>query len=411
MVAVVLAVFFVKRLPSNTEMLPSNLFEMINCKRRRLLSHMMVWSEGKPTFFTGINNEYRDMFLCDMYTEVYGNIDVDGPDPYILHALAYLLSLSFSVEHVECLLKILLACQFPGNWFRSMFVFAGRMKAGKSKLCEILCKTVAKSNTIAEIKKKQSNAPELSSLADSFIVKHDEIGKFATSLKEIISESEICYREHHKNTTQSFYNMAEIMIMCNEIPTISDGALVDRIIPIIVSTAFANVTPRLLRNFNWLKLDDIKTMFGEDEDAASTFAHILNTEPRLENARDQLTLIADESCSQMMASVFYYFNRRDSLSILYKTQDHIITLGLEYITFAYSWIKYFQTINQPVDLTMPPKMAKEKRAWQESMDPYYMWKRQHKIRVDPAAANVSIHTSLIEASLEMFGATVSHPNH
>ena len=288
-------------------------------------------------------------------------------------SLQYLLYFAgFDMEMLIFYLKVLLSCEYPGEWAKVFFLIIGLSNAGKSVFTELFSDYASNSKTIGEIEDNSSkHRVELATLAETFVCINQEITKIPGIIKQIVSPSSITYVRKYSNSPSTVAAMAKLFLTANARPAIKDCvAIFKRAIIINTQQVVTKVKSSISAAYDWLSkyskeslLELLKTRLGEE---------IVERErENLSNQRECLPFL-------------YYEKKTKTYSNAQLLTNHIVR-GWTVVTLYFSWFEYFQNLKIPVAITekdLPVQIRRNKESLLNYTNAYTIWKHTYEIEED-----------------------------
>jgi len=388
------ALHFFKRNPvwEGVKHVPSKIVDIIQLERVNVLLWLNKLGHKyfPERFWTGEKNEDRESILSNyinkhdkQFSFSYHNPQVPGRNK-IFAALFYLYYVcSFDIETVLVFLKIILSLELPGQWGKQFYILCGHRHAGKSKLLELLLKYAQASCTIEEPRENVvDNKPETILYLKNLLSVHDEVTKAPNTLKRIISETKISFRNNHGNVFAQIYALSKLVFTCNEMPQMSDdAALLDRAFYIPINFCHLDVSSRNLCEFRWFPLNervDLKDMYKEN--------------------------FPSDIAVKDGALPFTFFNKKYLTSISSALNEKDIIDGFQNITLYFSWFYFVKNLKTPVNLNrkcLPEHLRVAYDEWLRRVSPYEQWKNDVQISKEGASGE-GIAEEIIKESLRTF---------
>jgi hypothetical protein len=286
----------------------------------------------------------------------------------IMEALSYLIYMSgFNNNLLYYYLKIIHSIDWPGQWPKKMFLLFGEANAGKSKFAEILQLYGSKADTLNDIDSQvKNNKPETVIYYNNFLAIIEEISRLPTDFKRIISEAAISYRKNLGNNFMRGFALCKIFSTCNRIPPIDsdEEALFKRILVCPINHKHQDSADGM----------ELKIRFMN---SSEQILWINKIDGKKKN------LIIDK------ALPFIGLNKFESIFPKSITHNRDIVLGLQLISFYFTYFYAFRSFTDPVNLSNVPLVCEDAHAdWLAKFSAYHKWKNEYKV-----TANDNVYTN------------------
>jgi hypothetical protein len=307
----------------------------------------------------------------------------------IMEALSYLIYMSgFNNELLNFYLKIIHSIDWPGQWPKKMFLLFGESNAGKSKFAEILQLYGSRADTMNDIDTQtKNNKPETVIYYNNFLAIIEEITKLPNDFKRIISEASISYRKNLGNNFMRGFAVCKIFSTCNRIPPIDsdEEALFKRIF--VCPINHRHQDPAVNNEL------EIRFMNVREQILYLNKQNLMTSSDNGYENRKKRELKTDIGSK---ALPFIGFNKFELIFPKTITHNRDIVLGLQLISFYFTYFAAFHSFTDPVNLSKVPVVCEEAHAnWLAKFSAYHKWKDEYQV-----TANDNVHNTTTSNSID-----------